>query len=157
MTRTSFAFRRSGAVALLLLAATGCSLGLSLPTEPVTADQAVGRWKAADCKASLDVARDGVVLFANFPYKDVWSDDDRVHRMSGEGTWTLDEDLDGSPTFDFKVDRGTRPLQFAVRDDDGELVMLHLVGDPDNWDERCVFTRRGDLPTGDGAGDGPVR
>ncbi|MFC8263691.1 hypothetical protein ACFUNF_40350 [Streptomyces sp. NPDC057291] len=100
--------------------------------------QLVGTWRARKCGTTVALKSDGSASATGIPTDtDVELDSKVTQRVSGDGTWGIDE-FSGKQQLEVVV--GNEHIPFDLYRDKGRLLVALTVGDPDdmNW---CILTR----------------
>jgi hypothetical protein len=102
----------------------------------VHGSQLIGTWRARECDTTLTLNPDGSASTTGIP-TEMKLDGKVTQRVSGDGTWEIDE---SGAEQQLDVVMGDQHTPFDLYRDNGRLLMALTVGDPDdmNW---CTLTR----------------
>ncbi|MFF7235654.1 hypothetical protein [Streptomyces collinus] len=111
------------------------------PAKNVHESQLVGAWRARKCGTSVTLKPDGSASATGIP-TEMELDGKVTRRVSGEGTWGIDE-FSGEQQLEVVV--GNEHIPFDLYRDKGRLLVGLTVGDPDNMNW-CVLTSQSKTP-----------
>ncbi|MFF0186720.1 hypothetical protein [Streptomyces sp. NPDC005244] len=113
------------------------------PAKNVRESQLIGTWHNKKCDTTVTLNPDGSASAIGIP-TEMELDHKVTHRVSGDGTWRIDE-FSGEQQLDVKVKVQAASYSALLEDfdlyrDKGRLLVALIVGDPDddNW---CILTR----------------
>ncbi|MEU6665833.1 hypothetical protein [Streptomyces sp. NPDC046727] len=99
--------------------------------------QLIGTWRARKCDTTVTLKRDGSASATGIP-TEMRLDGKITQRVSGDGTWKIDE-FGAEQQLDLVI--GDEHTPFDLYRDKGRLLVALTVGDPDDMNA-CILTSK---------------